>query len=290
MTSELTRQILLALHLVGLALGMGAASVSDYSFFRTLRMSDRITPETVSWMRSFSKLVWAGIGLLAVSGAGLFLQDTDRFLESPGFLAKMLLVLVLVINGLFLNFYTTARLTTFNFSEKYKESDAAWWSRKLSFVFGAISMVTWYAILAIATLKSVIHLSIPGYILIYLAVVTTAVSGSLVLEKLLGYYLKPKPLPDDPNKRTISSLVGTNPKEIIKTFSTDSVPAPQQENIVRQPEPVSVAPENSVPQAMMASAEPLPAIPLPEPTFVQTLVPEPTKDVGQTSQELNQQA
>lgn len=159
--------------------------MADFSFFRAVKMGDRITPETVTWMRSFSKIVWIGIGILVVSGLGLFLLQPSVYLASAGFQAKMLFVGILIINGLFLNFYTTARLTTFNFSGTYTRRDAAWKARKLSFVFGAISTVSWYAALITAMFKDVVHLSFIEYLLLYLAALGMAISGALLLERRL---------------------------------------------------------------------------------------------------------
>ena len=191
--SEFVRQVLLTFHLVGLAFGLGAATVADFSFFKAIKMGDRITPETVNWMRSFSKIVWIGLGLLTISGLGLFLMHPSTYLSSPGFLAKMLFVAILAINGLFLNFYTTARLTTFNFSEKYTRHDAAWKARKLSFIFGAISTVSWYSALFTAELKNVFDLPFAIYVDIYLLLLIGAIIASLVLENFLHSRLSKRP-------------------------------------------------------------------------------------------------
>src|SRR5215471_13910 len=84
-------QALLALHLIGLAIGLGGAAITDITFFKAIRLGDRITPETVNWMHGLSQVVWTGIGLLAFSGLGLFLLNPVHYLESPGFLAKMVI-------------------------------------------------------------------------------------------------------------------------------------------------------------------------------------------------------
>lgn len=206
MSHSLIYQACLTLHLVGLLIGMGAATVADYSLFRNLRMGDRISAETVAWMRSFSQLVWIGLGILAVSGSGLFALDPAKYLHSTGFMAKMLFVLILIINGLFLNFYTTARLTTFNFSQKYRLRDAAWKARKLSFIFGAISATTWYATLVTAMFKSYIHVSFEAYVVVYVVVLAGAIAGSLVLEKFIYTRMMPRTIHTDLRNMPITSL------------------------------------------------------------------------------------
>lgn len=207
--TSVLHQALLSLHLIGIAFGLGGAAVSDYSFFKCLRMSDRLTPEVVNWMRSFSQVVWAGIGILAVSGIGLFLLDPGTYLHSSGFIAKMVFVAILITNGLFLNFYTTAKLTTFNFSDNYQVRGSTWWARKLSFTFGAVSTLTWYSILFVALFKSLLHVPVFGYLGIYVVLLAGAIGGSLFLEGLLKKHLKPKPIPSDLNKQTISTIAST---------------------------------------------------------------------------------
>lgn len=170
-------EALLTLHLIGLAFGIGGATISDAAFAKSIRKANHISVETVNWVRTFSTVVWAGIGLLAISGTGLFL-----------------------------NFYTTARLTTFNFSEKYASCGAAWRTRKLSFLFEAISMVTWYSILVLAMFKSLLHLSKVIYLLIYVVFLAVAIAGCLVLEKFLFLHYQHQKLPDDISQVPLSVL------------------------------------------------------------------------------------
>lgn len=212
MDQEVIHTSLIGVHLIGLAFGLGGAFVADFSFFRTVRKADRISPETVTWMRSFTTVVWLGLGLLALSGVGLFALDPAKYLHSQGFIAKMVLVLVLIINGLLLNFYSTARLTTFNFSQKYTRRDAAWKARKLSFVFGAVSTVTWYFIVFIALFKSMLDFPFWAYIVIFILLTGAAVVGSLVLELLLYRKLLPRSMPENLNNVPLTELAGFSAK------------------------------------------------------------------------------
>jgi len=97
----------------------------------------------------------------------------------------MVAVSVLIINGYFLNFYVTARLTTFNFSQKYARSESAWKVRKLSMIFGAISAVSWYSALIFAEFKDYFHISFFVYFGIYLLALALAIAASLGMEIIL---------------------------------------------------------------------------------------------------------
>lgn len=178
-------QFLLTLHLLGLALGIGGATITDFTFLRALKES-RVSQETISRMKILSQVVWVGLGILALSGLGLFLLSPEYFLASPGFLAKITVVLVLTINGLFLNFYATSRLSSFTFTDHYPPGSPLGRARRLSFLFGSISLVSWYAAFFIAMLKSVFSLPYPTYIVLYLSVVTAAVVVGQLIERRLS--------------------------------------------------------------------------------------------------------
>ncbi len=267
MHSEIVRLSLLTLHLIGLALGLGAASFADYSFIKAVKMGDRITPETVNSMRSISQVVWTGIGILCLSGIGLFFMKPAAYLASSGFLAKMLFVGVLVINGMFLNFYVTARLTTFNFSEIYAIRDAAWKARKLSFIFGAISTLTWYAVLLTAQFKSVVKFAFIEYVFIYLSVLVLAIFLALLLEhKLHGRHVKDQGLLGQlPTSDIINPLLQLNQPTILKNDSTASpIVSPSVAQPVLHPNtnPINAATVSSpiVASTILPTTNPLPVL------------------------------
>jgi uncharacterized membrane protein len=245
--SDFTRQSLLTIHLIGLAFGLGGAGVADFFFFHALRQGDMITPNTVKRMRAISSLVWVGIALLGVSGAGLFFIDPSKYMSSPGFLAKMVVVLIVIINGLFLNFYTTARLTTFNFSSIYTKRDSAWRVRKLSFVFGAISAVSWYSALLIAQFKDIVLLPFWAYIGLYIVATGFAIGGSLFLEMLLYTRVKNRPM-------TLERLSTASPAEIaamkqeIMTRGSTQNQVPAAPTVAATVPSVAVATTNTPPQ------------------------------------------
>jgi uncharacterized membrane protein len=269
---EFLRQVLLTVHLVGLVFGLGAATVADISFVRSIMKGDRVTPETVTWMRSFSAIVWVGIGILTVSGTGLFLLKPAAYLASAGFLAKMVVVGILIVNGLFLNFYTTARLTTFNFSEKYARHNAAWRIRKLSFVFGAISGVSWYAALILAQFKAYYSVSFYTYIAVYGVVLLVAVAGSLVLEFIL--YNQKTMAANRPHKATIEELAVNPPAPPVIVGPT----VLQPQTVAAQAVPAAVpAQPPAAPPLNTPVQQNAPAIPQPGSTVqpIQPTVPSP---------------
>jgi len=239
-------QLLVAFHLIGLTLGLGGASISDFTFLGELRKQGRVAPETVSRMKSFSQMVWIGLTILSLSGLGLILLDHGQDLYLPGFQAKMVVVAILVLNGLWLNFYATPKLAKLSFSESYALKSAAWRERKLIFIFGAISVTSWYGAFFIAMFKQLVVLPFLGYLAVYGIVLAGAIAMALRMERKLSQhppvYIAPPPdvAPQAP-----------------------AVPTPNPAIAVPTPALASNAPPTSPVIAPPAAANPTPAPPGP---------------------------
>ena len=139
---------LICVHLVGLALGLGGATIGDLLILRGMV---RGGPFPTDQLKDLSWAIWIGVATLTASGLLLFAMKPTTYLHSSGFVAKMIVVGVLVLNGLVLH----ARLSTLRLST-------------VALLFGAISSVSWYASLAIAMFRSKVHLSVIDYMSIYL--------------------------------------------------------------------------------------------------------------------------
>ena len=92
-------------HFVGLALGLGAATVLDLMIFRFF-LNGKVTSERWAIFDFGSKIVNAGLVLLWVTGFG-FLAYYGAFepikFGNEKVWAKMLIVLILTVNGLFIH-------------------------------------------------------------------------------------------------------------------------------------------------------------------------------------------
>lgn len=100
-----TRTILLAMHLLGLVLGLGAAVLLDLQLLRLLR-GQAVGAFEATLVRRFSVLIGVGLALLWVSGAGLVwlaLQANPDALGNPKLQAKLAVVLLLTVNGVALH-------------------------------------------------------------------------------------------------------------------------------------------------------------------------------------------
>ncbi|PIR05032.1 MAG: hypothetical protein COV57_01380 [Candidatus Liptonbacteria bacterium CG11_big_fil_rev_8_21_14_0_20_35_14] len=175
--------IFLALHLLAMALGLGGATISDIMFFRFLR-DLKISHFESSVLKTLSMIIWVGLGLAYISGIGLFLADPERLLESSKFLLKILVVLVITINGLFLNFYISPKLMKISFGKRHKHRDGELhYERKLAFAMGAISITSWYSAFVLGMMRGLPY-SFLELLAGYLGLLLIAVWGGLVFEKV----------------------------------------------------------------------------------------------------------
>jgi len=149
-------------HLIGVAVGVGGAIASDLLFFKSIK-DGRLSDTEFQFLILTSKMVWAGLIILVISGLGLFALDTEKYLASSKFLVKMVVVGVIVINGFFFHFSHIPRL------KKYREM---WFTtepefmqkRSLLLSSGAISITSWMGALVLGSLKQIPHSFTQGVI------------------------------------------------------------------------------------------------------------------------------
>lgn len=148
------KRAFLALHLVGVAVGMGGATITDILFFNFLR-DFRISHKEAEVMRILSNAITAALGILYVSGIALFLSDPSAFMQSSAFLAKACIVVILTVNGMAMHRYIAPHMVQYSFLHHPPHTRRVMHRmRGVAFAMGAISFVSWYSVFAIAMLKS----------------------------------------------------------------------------------------------------------------------------------------
>ena len=164
-------------HVGGVVLGMGGALVADmlFSFFSK---DKKLNSTEIYTLSILSKLVLYSLIVIALSGLALFLSDVGEYINSAKFLAKMSILLVLLINGYLLNKYIWPHLLNKNFFTLKKERNI----RRLAFVFGAISVISWLSVFALGSLHD-LAVSYSSIISIYFVIVFLGIIISLWVEK-----------------------------------------------------------------------------------------------------------
>jgi hypothetical protein len=173
-----TRTFIVIAHLIGVALGAGGAYMSDAIFLYS--MKDHVLSKTeVGFMSLGSKVVWVGVGLLVLSGVGLFALSPAEYLASPKFLAKMNIVLVVIINGLVFHFLHFPYIR--KHSGQYLHRGHSFHANSTTlFISGAISGVSWTSALILGAFRS-IPASYSTIMLVYLGVVALAICAALAM-------------------------------------------------------------------------------------------------------------
>jgi uncharacterized membrane protein len=177
------KTLLVIIHLFGFAIGVGGATVTDLFFFKFLK-DYHISKWESKILHSVSELIWVGLAILVVSGIALYLPEAARLNESSKFLAKVIVVGIILINGIVLNLYISPKLFKISFGKKHKhQKGELHYLRKAAFATGAISIVSWYTAFILGAISSS-SLSMGQILFIYLIVLIVAITISQSVERV----------------------------------------------------------------------------------------------------------
>lgn len=179
------KTFIVGLHVLGVAIGLGGASLADLFFFKFLK-DLRISEREAEVLRGISQFIWLGLAILIISGTGLFLTNPALYASSPKFLVKMIVVAVIIINGAFLNLFITPKLIRISFGDQHRHAKGELRTdRRLAYAQGAISASSWYSafILGLLPQSPLDFLPLLG---LYVAVVLAAVLGSQIIEHFIA--------------------------------------------------------------------------------------------------------
>ncbi len=173
------------LHLFGVVLGLGSATITDILFFKFVQ-NKHITGKEAKLMDILSRVIWVALLILVVSGIMLYIPSMDRLNESGKFLTKGVGLLVLIVNGLVLGYFVRPKLTKIDFSNnnvsRFGLSHLV--NRKMrrwATLCGAISISSWYFIFILGGLRGVTFPVVYGLIG-YAIILTLAIIGSFIFE------------------------------------------------------------------------------------------------------------
>jgi len=167
-------------HVFFMAVGLGGATIADVLFFKFLR-DHTISKNKLTVMNTMSQVIWVALVGIVVSGLMLFLPNVESYLESGRFVGKMTIVTVLLVNGALLNFWIAPKMTRI-FPEKGRSLTSSLRRlRKFAFALGAISIVSWYSVFILGSLRT-FDFSYTKIMSIYLLLLFIAIVGSQISE------------------------------------------------------------------------------------------------------------
>jgi hypothetical protein len=183
------KKVVLTAHLLGVVLGLGAATVGDILLMRFLK-DFRISQKEADVMYIVSWIVIPALLLLFISGVALFLTDMPRYGGSAPFMLKMTMVAVLTINGILLHLFIMPKMIHISF----RGDKAPKTLRRAAFMMGAISATSWYATFFVSMLKSMMpgDLTYISLLTAYIVLLVAAVTVSQGVERRIYHMANPK--------------------------------------------------------------------------------------------------
>jgi hypothetical protein len=174
-------------HLIGVAIGVGAATVSDVLFFKFLK-DLRISKQEAGVLKALHPLFWIALFVLILSGIMLYAQDPEHFRSSAKFQLKVVVVCVIVLNGLLLHFVVSPKLQQISFGKPHKGHHAGELKhlRLIAFGSGAVSLVSWYSALVLGALRGIPVTFFVG-VALYLVVIFGAIGVSILVARGLDH-------------------------------------------------------------------------------------------------------
>jgi hypothetical protein len=171
-------------HIFGLVLGVGAATLLDLIIARFILMRG-ITPEHVYVVDFSSRIVTIGLALLWISGIG-FLIHYGVFepskLQNPKIWAKIAIVAVLSANGLLVHYFVLPRIR--NQVGKRLFDGLSPFDCSLVLLAGTVSVISWYVPLILGAIPQLNYIVpaeviLSSYALLVIAL-NTVIQGAIV--------------------------------------------------------------------------------------------------------------
>jgi hypothetical protein len=192
--------LLLVAHIIGVSLGVGGTTLADVFFFKFLK-DLKISQEENAVLQTISQVIWFALAVLILTGLGLYLPKAEVLNASPKFLAKMIMVVVIIVNGSLLNLVVAPKLTRISFHKRHSherglsrrplrriearaKAGELHHLRRLAFAFGAISLTSWYSTLIVALAR--VEWPLSYWLWAYGLILTLAVFASQVTERLIS--------------------------------------------------------------------------------------------------------
>jgi hypothetical protein len=169
------KSIFIILHALAAAVGLGATTVTDALFFDFLK-DFTISEKEQNVMKILSRVLWMALGMMVLTGIALFLSDPARYSISSKFLTKMIIVIVIILNGLLLNIFLHPRLLRMTFEEMHPDR----FITRIAFASGAMSLISWYTVFILGSIRS-----IPVNVGIGIAIYGVLIVGGITISQIV---------------------------------------------------------------------------------------------------------
>lgn len=176
------QNLIIILHIFGIAIGMGGAFASDIIFLSSVR-DKKINLTEFRFIKIGGNMVWTGILILLISGVILFSFDPIRLINSPKFQAKITVITIIIVNGIIFHSVHIPRIKRHR-GEHLPSSDEFMRNRSILTASGALSMTSWITVLILGAWKE-FPFGFFQTITLYLTITLCAVSISFLTKHLI---------------------------------------------------------------------------------------------------------
>ena len=180
------KPIVVILHALSAAVGLGAVVTTDALFFKFLK-NYKISQKEADTLDTISKVIWGAIFLLFITGAALYVSAPLEYLAKSKFVAKLIVFLVIVLNGIALNAVISPYLVKLSFNDDSRtlhRSTRMRILRRVAFASGGISMISGFTVFILGSIRS-IPVTTWQALLIYTGLILCVVAGSQIFASLL---------------------------------------------------------------------------------------------------------
>lgn len=171
------KQFFVGLHGIHSIWTIGAATIVDYLYIKSLKASDSYQAATYLSFPLLTTFIWTGLALDGISSIGLIREHLD---VTPKFFFMQTIIAILIINGVFLT-RTIGNELTAQARKGVKVQINPKLSRR-AILLGSISIVSWYTITMVDFFEH-ITLSYNALLLTYISAIGAAFLVGYLIEK-----------------------------------------------------------------------------------------------------------
>jgi hypothetical protein len=178
--------LLLSLHTIAFVTGLGSATLV-YGYFLLELRNRPLSPSHIRFIRTISYVIGGALAAVWVSGAALTwlkVSQNEAFLWSSKIHAKLVIVSILTLNGIFIHTRIFPIINGALGRKLFRTISAR--ERTLLLTGGGISFVSWYVPLALGYSKEIDGV-VPLYAL--LALYACLILGALAMARLISAVL-----------------------------------------------------------------------------------------------------
>lgn len=170
-------EVVVLFHVLAVIVAVGAVSVTDYLHLVGLRRK-KLEKQLKDVYPNVSRMIHFALMVIILTGILLVMQKPS-LLESTHFILKMCLVVVVTVNGIFLQKVIAPNLDLCVLKgTKYCSQNLLYTSA----ISGSLSVVSWYAIVVLAFTKSLGYTPLQ-FIFVYAIVLVIAILTAVYFER-----------------------------------------------------------------------------------------------------------